>query len=528
MIPSSKLWPRVRDAVNLAMRGAAARHAVALPSKICEYQAPQACVLAMNDPRKIRPPSIIYQLQTDGMNAIMTFRMRFFICVLGISAALIALALVLVPWKPIVEERVKAILEARGFQNARFTVTDIGFKNIALQDISAGEPPSLHVKNLMLSYSLVGLLSGSLGEVILGGLDIEAREEGGRWTVKGLEGLAPKEASSSGSSVPFDLGAMIPFERARLEASLLRLSTNAWNLTVPLDVAWRKKPQPALVYRARGLAFKASPLEINTGESTFSLAPDSDKKKWKGPWRIKDIAVIGLETPMPSLESVGEVSIGDDFVMATGSLKSHDGAYASEFKLLYSLAAADKSNLTLISAAMPWNGGKISVQNVVVPLAVKRDISFPVIVENVSVDALMQSLTGKQASGTGAVSGTLPMTIRADGRVLINKGNLRADAPGKIALSPESIPGDNQQIALVREILKDLHYTLLSMTMETGPDQQSSILMSLEGLNPSVYEGRPVKLNVRLTGDVLNLVQQSIMPLLDPALLLRQDKHEKN
>jgi hypothetical protein len=456
----------------------------------------------------------------------MLSKFRLPILCLLLIMALAVVAAVFVPWKSAMEGQLKAMLEAQGFRNVQLTVSGLGFKSVTLKDISIGEPRPLILKNLTLNYSFAELWSGRLGEMVLSGLDIEGHLEGSQWKVKGLEGLLPDTKPAAGFSVPMEVDRLIPFEQGKLEASQLRLS-GPWELSVPLNISWQKKPQPEFTYQGTGLSFKASPLEITTGEASARLALKAESKQWQGPWQLKNVAVKGAATPLPALEGAGDMVVQADATMIKGRFKSADNSYATEFRLDYAPNAPKKSRFTLIEAILPWNEGRLSVQNVLVPLEGKRDLSFPIKVEHVSVDALMQTLTGKQASGTGTVSGALPVTIKADGTILVHEGNLKAEAPGKITLSPEAIPGDNEQVALVREILKDLHYTLLSITMENGPDQKSSVLMTLEGRNPAVYDGRPVKLNVRLTGDVLNLVQQSIMPLLDPRLLLRQDKNEK-
>ena len=90
---------------------------------------------------------------------------------------------------------------------------------------------------------------------------------------------------------------------------------------------------------------------------------------------------------------------------------------------------------------------------------------------------------------------------------------------------PGAIPGDNQQIALVREILKDLHYSLLSVAVDSGKDHKLSVMLALEGNNLSVYNGRPVKLKVHLSGDVLNFIQQNLTAFTDPKQLLKQGKN---
>ena len=51
-------------------------------------------------------------------------------------------------------------------------------------------------------------------------------------------------------------------------------------------------------------------------------------------------------------------------------------------------------------------------------------------------------------------------------------------------------------------------------------------MMTLQGNNPKVYKGKPVKLNVHLTGDILDVVRQSMLTS-NPTKLLQQGEHDK-
>ena len=134
----------------------------------------------------------------------------------------------------------------------------------------------------------------------------------------------------------------------------------------------------------------------------------------------------------------------------------------------------------------------------------------------------MQILTRERVSATGSVSGDLPLIIERNGNFSFGKGKLQADSPGTITLPPDAIPGDNAQIAMTRDILKNFHYKILSLSISSGMDGKTPILITLEGNNPDMYNGKPVKINVRLSGDVLNLIRQNVLFLTDPKSILKQ------
>jgi hypothetical protein len=160
-------------------------------------------------------------------------------------------------------------------------------------------------------------------------------------------------------------------------------------------------------------------------------------------------------------------------------------------------------------------------------LSGKQDLKLNLHVDKVSLGNLMQQLTGARATATGVISGELPVAIGADGMIGLQQASLQAEEPGIISMAQDAIPGDNAQIAIVRDILKNFHYSVLSIGVDNGKDNKLSVLMKLEGGNPDMYSGHPVQLNVQLNGDVLNFVQQNILALTNPRKFLEQGKDAK-
>lgn len=177
--------------------------------------------------------------------------------------------------------------------------------------------------------------------------------------------------------------------------------------------------------------------------------------------------------------------------------------------------------LRIVKAGMPWKEGRLAAENVAVQLKGDKPVKLALEVSNVSIAELMGALTGDRVSATGAISGTLPVLVKRIGEIQLLQGELKAGGPGSITMPPDVIPGDNEQVALVRQILENLQYTSLSITTSVGEDGETGVLMTLEGNNPKVYDGRPVKLNVNLTGDVLEFIQQNILLLTSPETLLK-------
>ncbi|MDX1975703.1 MAG: YdbH domain-containing protein [Rickettsiales bacterium] len=225
-----------------------------------------------------------------------------------------------------------------------------------------------------------------------------------------------------------------------------------------------------------------------------------------GSWHMKDISVS--DAPLPLLAGEGKFSLQDSFA-ASGTLISADKSYYARFN-------SDDELLVISEAAMPYKGGVISTKNARVPLKENKPTAAVLQVKNMPLDALMKLITQDRATATGEVSGMVPLTIGRDGSISIGTGLLKTASGGVISVQPEVLPSDNQQVGLVRDVLKNFSYTQLSMDVKSLPHDKLSILLQLSGNNPQVYNGREIKLNVHLTGNLIELVQQSILPLNDP------------
>ena len=189
----------------------------------------------------------------------------------------------------------------------------------------------------------------------------------------------------------------------------------------------------------------------------------------------------------------------------------------------YTPDSLQASKATLAEAHARWGGGTLSARDAALSWAGDERLKANIEIDRVPLSGLMQMLTGGRADATGNVSGRLPLTVYADGTFSVQGSRLAATDAGTLTLAPDAIPGDNEQVGLVRDVLKNFHYRQLVMTMDSEKDKKLSMLLSLSGNNPDVYNGREIKLNVRLTGDLISLLQQSVFPMTDPKQLLKQD-----
>ena len=227
-------------------------------------------------------------------------------------------------------------------------------------------------------------------------------------------------------------------------------------------------------------------------------------------WQIKAINILGTPVVLPPLTGKGKIEFADNKLALSGDIFSTDKKTSTSFKFDYSLNDDKSAILKIISTTLPWNEGVLSAQNIAVPIFSNAPISISLKVKQVSLNSLLSAATGDRASATGVVSGTVPIIIGRDGAFTVKKADLKAEKEGVLKLSPDVIPSDTPQVALLRDVLKDFHYSIFSMGVESADSKQLSMLLSLEGNNPDVYNGRVVKLNVHLTGDVIEMITQSL------------------
>jgi hypothetical protein len=441
---------------------------------------------------------------------------------------LISGVLAFLPYRAWLENRLETLLEDKGFKNVELTLASLGLKSASVENVTIGAEEKLSLENIVLDYSLLDLWHGNLRNLSLSGIVVDVKQTDGRWVVGGLEGWGakPQGAPSESFSIPLTVQQLmqIPFEQMTLDNSALNILFESGNLSVPLDATWQKNPRPELHYNAKNPAFNLGDLNMTGGNLSLDAYIEETQENWAGAWELQDIEIQGASVPVPVLNGKGALLAGQENINVNGTISSNDQLWHTDFNMNYNFNRADESNLKIVQAHMPWKSGRLSVQNVDIDLEGEAPIKVTLQLENVSLQELMQSLTGDRVSATGQVSGKLPLIIGRDGKLTVLPGSFKSNGQGTVSMPADVIPGDNEQVVLVRQILEDLQYTDLSISVRNDQDGHLGVLLTFEGNNPDVYDGKPVKLNVNLTGDVLEFIEQNMMLLNNPEQLLEQGK----
>jgi hypothetical protein len=112
------------------------------------------------------------------------------------------------------------------------------------------------------------------------------------------------------------------------------------------------------------------------------------------------------------------------------------------------------------------------------------------------------ALQGDKISGTGRLSGTIPVSVQ-DNRVYIESGTLAAGTTGIIQVSPTLSASINQPgLDIALKALENFRYDTLGVNVDYDDEGDMLLGVRLEGRNPELEGGRPVHFNLNISQNV--------------------------
>ncbi|WOF74902.1 YdbH domain-containing protein [Parvibaculaceae bacterium PLY_AMNH_Bact1] len=162
------------------------------------------------------------------------------------------------------------------------------------------------------------------------------------------------------------------------------------------------------------------------------------------------------------------------------------------------------------SASWPFAGGAITLSSGVIEPGASEQ-SFELAVDKVDLAAFINLLALDGASGTGVISGRIPVTIR-DGDPIIAEGVLTASEPGQLSYKgggSDAVGGG--QGALVFQALEDFQYTGLTLSLEGNAQDRLTLKLNLEGANPGLYDGYPFAININTEASFAELLRSATL-----------------
>jgi Dicarboxylate transport len=161
--------------------------------------------------------------------------------------------------------------------------------------------------------------------------------------------------------------------------------------------------------------------------------------------------------------------------------------------------------LTLERATFPIFGGLLEI------LPDSMNINQPPFnltlgVRNLDLAQLLGSLNFPELSGTGTISGKLPLRLSMDS-IEVHGGSLNGTHPG--VLRYQGPVADDENIAF--KALRNMLYHKLQATFNYNRTGGYELGLRVEGKNPNVLSGYPVAFNLNLSGQLPELLQKGIL-----------------
>lgn len=147
-------------------------------------------------------------------------------------------------------------------------------------------------------------------------------------------------------------------------------------------------------------------------------------------------------------------------------------------------------------------GGEVAVRDAQWDAGAAQN-AVEVAVRSVSLGRLLSEWQIEGISGTGRLSGTIPVRVGPEG-VVIEGGRLAAGGAGRISVdwgaARETLVQSGEQVALTVRALEDFRYDSLTIGVDRPADGTLTLDIGLEGANPEVLDGHPFRFNIALSG----------------------------
>ena len=437
---------------------------------------------------------------------------------------LMGAAVILVPWKDLLADQLAKELQASGLPNATLSLDAIGWNKARLKNLTFGDREDpLTIPEVTADYDTEQVQKGRLKSLTLNGLKLSLSKGEEGWAIEGWPKKSAEEREPLIPPVTPEYKNLSPADQIVLENGNLSVSAPSWHLAMPLAGRWQKTSRPEIALQKTELSFEGRGTKVS-GLLEASASLNAEKKRWEGTWSLKSMTVLQktAQEDIPPADLSGTLSADEKTLTVTGKIKGESKAYDGAFKYTVPFAEPEKATLLLSDISMPWQDGVLSTKNVSIPLSGNKPYTLDLKISKASIAKLMQDFTGEYVRATGTISGSFPVRIGQDGKITVGKGTLSADKPGQLSMPPESIPGEGAQMQLTRDILEQFDYKLLSLTTEQDGKKGLAIILRIEGNNPKVENGRPVILNIRLTGDLLDFITSSAIVFTSPQTLIQQ------
>ncbi len=270
-------------------------------------------------------------------------------------------------------------------------------------------------------------------------------------------------------------------------------------------------------FKKEDMTISAEQLQLDATSLPYREIIKGEYDNLAGKWHVLGLNIKGVAYPFPPVSGDGELSFLAGKPAIKGELKSADEKVATVFEV-------NRFEAKILKMQVPWEGAKVFTSEPVSFSFIDPKPTYLVLrVSNLELDRLLKLITSDKASGTGVIGGSAPVVFAPDGGFMPGSSHFETKAEGQLHISPDVLAGDSQQMQMARDALTNFTYSKLVLTSDTDPKGKLSILLAVSGSNPNFQNGRAVNLNVNLTGDVLELLEQTLLPSADPKKFLERN-----
>ncbi len=430
------------------------------------------------------------------------------------------------PYQRFAEGQIREILGQYGITVSSVTVDHLNQNEAKISALTlGGDEHPLTAGDIVATYDWQALQDGKVRTLQIESLNVDAYETKDGWSIGGLEPLmqADEAAAPTSPSLLFDAAALRDLLPAQLSLPDVTLNANGVSLEGTSHFSFTLESLAAnATFDKAGVTM--GELGAVTESASLSTQLDEATGRWAGNLSAPIVTVTG--TPMPLPPMLADINFEADAKTISATIHVQDEAneMRADFSLNMPTNTPGKGKLVAEELRFPWGGGVISARKTTLPLDGASPVKLKINIDEVALAALLELVSDQRITGSGTLKGSIPLTWSPDGSLTLHDGEISAPGEGRLEVSPDLLPaGSQENIALVRSALENFHYNLLKITVSSDADGKPRILLAVQGNNPDTLNGRPIKLNVNLTGDLLPVLQQSILPSQDIKQLLKRE-----
>ena len=400
-----------------------------------------------------------------------------------------------------------------GVQPLRFDVAELRWGVLAVSDVRIGEADEVKADGVRFLYGAAGLRRGRLNRIAIEGLQVHASLNQAGLSIPPLDPLLRAEPSEG----PPSASRILPVRDLRVRGVRVELDSELGAVATVLE------GEIALSVEGPGVDIRA-PLRVRVESEAMKLLAAGD---------LLVRGFVDLSAASPTYDVRTDVEdlafaladlVGEDVdgsvrlvgpPLATPDQQRFEVArLASGAELrdgLVSFSLEPDGVVHLHDARFSVFGGTLRLDGRYVPGADKQ--RFRVRMQRLGMTSLLEEADVAGLEGDGHLDGSMFVEISdtgiriEDGKVTSKPGggSIRYRPPGQGPLDYAAPQG----LDLVRTALDNFRYRSLGGTLAGDAGGELLLALRIEGANPDLYDGYPVKLDLNLRGPFLGMMRSS-------------------